>query len=54
MKEPYVTIITTMYNAEKHLTCYFENLKQQTFPDYVVLIINDGSTDNTLAVCRCC
>ena len=52
MKEPYVTIITTMYNAEKHLTCYFENLKQQTFPDYVVLIINDGSTDNTLAICQ--
>lgn len=47
-----VTIIVTVYNIEKHLDRFFECLRQQTYTAYEVLIIEDGSEDNSLAVCR--
>ena len=45
-----VTIIVTVYNIEKHLDRFFECLRQQTYTAYEVLIIEDGSEDNSLAV----
>ena len=52
MSDHTLTIITTVYNVEKYLKHFFENLQQQTFSDYELLIVDDGSSDNTLAVCR--
>ncbi len=52
MSERTVTIFVTVYNIEKHLERFFECLKAQTYTDYEVLMIDDGSTDNSLAVCR--
>lgn len=42
-----ISIIIPVYNAEKHLSKCLESISSQSFKDYEVLIINDGSTDNS-------
>lgn len=47
MRNPKVTIIMPVYNGEKYLQEAIDSILQQTFKDFVFLIINDGSTDGT-------
>ena len=49
---PQISIIVTVYNIEKFLPRFFDSLKNQTFTDYQVLIFDDGSTDDSLDVCK--
>jgi len=43
---PKVSVIIPAYNAMAFLPETLESVRNQTFTDYEVLIINDGSTDN--------
>lgn len=49
---PYFSIIIPVYNAEKSLRRCLDSISAQTFQDYEVLIINDGSTDSTPNIAR--
>lgn len=42
-----ISIIIPVYNGEKYIKKCLDSIKSQTFQDYEVLIINDGSKDNT-------
>lgn len=42
-----VTILMPAYNAEKYIAEAIESVLQQSFADFILLIINDGSTDQT-------
>lgn len=42
-----ISIITTIYNSDTYLTNFVDMLKSQTYPNFEVLMINDGSTDNS-------
>lgn len=42
-----LTIITPTYNRANTLPRVFESLKNQTFKNFVWLVMDDGSTDNT-------
>lgn len=42
-----VTIIVPVYNTEKDLNKTLDSLVNQTYPNIEILIINDGSTDNS-------
>lgn len=44
---PKITIITPTYNRAHTLPIAFEGLKKQTFKDFMWVIMDDGSTDNT-------
>ena len=48
---PIVTVFTTVYNVAEYLPRFFRCMKKQTFKDYVLLIIDDGSEDDTYKVC---
>ncbi len=50
MADPAVTILMTVYNGEKYLRETIESVLTQTFPDFELIIINDGSTDGTPAI----
>lgn len=51
-KEPIVTIIVPVHNTETTLQRCVDSLLAQDRNDYEVILVNDGSTDNSLAVCR--
>jgi glycosyltransferase involved in cell wall biosynthesis len=44
---PKVTVLLPVYNGEKYLKKAIESILDQTFKDFELLIIDDGSTDNT-------
>lgn len=46
---PKVTVIIPMYNAEKYIGQCLQSLLDQTFKDFDVIVVNDCSTDNSLA-----
>lgn len=47
MKESLVTILMPVYNGEAFLREAIDSVLAQTYADFIFLIINDGSTDNT-------
>jgi glycosyltransferase involved in cell wall biosynthesis len=44
---PQFSAIVTTYNRVKYLTSTLESIINQTYTDFEVLVIDDGSTDNT-------
>ena len=44
---PFFSIIIPAYNAEHYLTQTLDSIMMQSFKDYEVIIINDGSKDRT-------
>lgn len=44
---PFFSIIVPTYNRARMLTGALQTVKNQTFSDYEVLIVDDGSTDDT-------
>lgn len=46
-----ISIIIPIYNAEAALERMLVSVSKQTFGDYELLLINDGSTDNSEVIC---
>lgn len=49
-KKPTVSVVIPAYNAERTIAETVNSVLTQTFIDFELIIINDGSTDNTLDV----
>ena len=49
---PKVSVVVPVYNVEKYLKPCLDSLKNQTLKDIEVLIINDGSTDDSLEIAK--
>lgn len=47
-----ISIIVPVYNCEALLESCLDSLVAQTYKDFEVLIVNDGSTDSSLSICR--
>lgn len=47
-----ISVIIPAYNAAKTIVCCVESLLSQTYQDWELIIMDDGSTDNTLDVCQ--
>ena len=52
MEKQLVTICVSVYNIGGYLERFFDCLDKQTFRNYKLLMIDDGSTDNSLSICR--
>lgn len=52
MNTPLVTIIVPVYNSEKYLNRCIQNLLNQTYHHMQIILVDDGSTDHSLDVCR--
>lgn len=46
------SVIVPMYNASKSIRLCLDSILRQNFDDYEVIIINDGSTDDSESICR--
>ena len=49
---PLVSLIIPVFNAEKYLRRCLNSAMQQTFSDMEIILVNDGSTDTSLEICR--
>ena len=47
-----VSIIVPIYNAEKHLARCIESVLKQNFKNFELILMNDGSTDSSEAICN--
>lgn len=52
MNEILVSIIVPVYNAEKHLGECIESIINQSYENLEIILINDGSPDNSIEVLR--
>ena len=51
-KFPVISIIIPIYNTEYYLSECVDSILAQTFSDFEILLIDDGSLDNSLDVCK--
>lgn len=47
-----ISIIIPIYNAERYLKECLESIRRQTYLNYEVLLIDDGSTDGSSRICN--
>ena len=47
-----LSIIVPVYNAEKFLYRCIESILAQTYTDFELLLVNDGSIDCSLEICE--
>lgn len=50
MKEPLVTVVVITYNSEKYVLETLESIKSQTYADIELIVSDDCSKDNTVAI----
>lgn len=51
MNIPQISVIVPVYNVEKYLSRCIESILSQTFTDFELLLIDDGSTDRSGEIC---
>ena len=52
MLQPKVSIIIPVYNVEKYLERCINSLRNQTLEDIEIILVDDSSTDSSLALCN--
>lgn len=50
---PAISVIMPVYNVEKYLQRSIESVLRQTFEDFELILIDDGSPDQCPAICDC-
>lgn len=48
---PLISIVVPVFNAEKYLTACIDSVLGQSFSDFELLLIDDGSTDRSGEIC---
>lgn len=49
-KDPQLSVIVPVYNVEKYLEKCLDSILAQTYQDFELIIVNDGSPDNSEAI----
>ncbi len=47
-----ISVIVPVYNSEQYLTNCLESIVRQTYKDFECIIVDDGSTDNSLIISK--
>lgn len=50
---PKISVIVPVYNVESYVSKCIESIINQSYNNLEIIIINDGSTDNSGAICEC-
>lgn len=51
-KKPVISIVVPVFNSAAYLSNCVDSIRSQTFRDFECILVDDGSTDNTLALCE--
>lgn len=49
--KPFFSLIVPVYQAERYIEECFDSISSQIFTDFEVIVIDDGSTDSSSAIC---
>lgn len=49
---PKYSVISPVYNTSEYLRPFIDSVIGQTFADFELILVDDGSTDNSLDICR--
>lgn len=52
VKKIKISVIVPVYNSEKYLSDCIDSILNQTLKEIELILINDGSTDNSLQICK--
>lgn len=47
-----ISVIVPVYNVEKYLEECLDSIQNQTFSNIEIILVNDGSTDNSKEICK--
>lgn len=50
--KPFVSIIVAAYNSDKYIEQCINSLINQTYKNIQIILVDDGSSDNTLKICK--
>lgn len=51
-EKPLVSVIIPVYNTQDYLKACIESVQNQTYPNLEILLVDDGSTDRSGALCE--
>lgn len=51
LKNPEISVIVPVYKVEKYLNECIDSILAQTFADFELILVDDGSPDNCPAMC---
>lgn len=51
-KKPLISVIVPVYNVEKYLSRCIESILNQNHKELELILIDDGSTDNSVLICK--
>ena len=49
---PKLSVIVPVYNTEKYLRECIDSILAQTFTDFELILVDDGSTDDSLSIIK--
>ena len=52
LRDPLISVLVPVYNAENYLKELMEQVRQQTLANWEMIIVNDGSTDKSGEICE--
>ncbi len=51
-KNPTVSVVMPVYNVERYVTQAIRSVLDQTFADFELIVVDDGGSDDSVALCR--
>lgn len=52
MTEPLISCVVAIYNVDKYLDKCISSIRNQDYRNVEIILVNDGSTDNSLEICK--
>ena len=52
IRKPLLSVVVPVYNGEKTIEQCINSIRNQTYDRIELIIVDDGSTDDTLCICQ--